>query len=101
MALNLYSKALALFGRIHRMEAAPVKHEAKWRSVNVVFEDVQHGEYTRGIRFGRFISGLLNCDLGGINADHREVLLREPDYVISSSTSNFQNLAGGYRHRGY
>jgi hypothetical protein len=32
--LDLFSKALALFGRIHRMEAAPVKHEAKWRSVN-------------------------------------------------------------------
>src|ERR1035438_9953325 len=101
MALNLFSKALALFGRIHRMEAAPVKHEAKWRSVNVGLKDVEHCERTRHVRFGNFLSGLLYRNLGNINSDHVEVLLREPDSVVASSASDLQSLAGSNRRGGH
>jgi hypothetical protein len=63
MSVDLFSKALPLLGRIHGMKTASIKGKAKRRSVCMTFEDIQHGECTRGIRFGRFISGLLNCDL--------------------------------------
>src|ERR1035438_6716801 len=89
------------FGRIHRMEAAPVKHEAKWRSVNVGLKDVEHCERTRHVRFGNFLSSLLYRNLGNINSDHVEVLLRKPDCVIASAASDLQCLTGSYRCCGY
>ena len=46
MASNLFGKALALFGGFHCMEAAPVEGKAKLRSMNVLVENVQHGERT-------------------------------------------------------
>jgi hypothetical protein len=88
MAFNVFSEGLALLGRIHRMEAAPVKHEAKWCSVNVAFEDVQSGKRTPDVRFGSFVSGLLYRNLYNINPDNVEFLLRQPDCVVASAASD-------------
>jgi hypothetical protein len=63
MTVYLLGESLPFTGGIQRMEAAPIKSESKWLSLNVALEEVQHGECTRGIRFGLFTSGLLNCDL--------------------------------------
>src|ERR1017187_2626287 len=101
MTVDLLGKALPFFGRIHRMEAAPVKHEAKWRSVNVGLKDVEHCECTRHVRFGNFLPSLLYRNLGNINTDHVEVLLREPDSVVASAASDLQCVTGSYRCRGY
>src|ERR1017187_4925310 len=101
MTVDLLGKALPFFGRIHRMEAAPVKHEAKWRSVNVGLKDVEHCECTRHVRFGNFLPSLLYRNLGNINSDHVEVLLREPDSVVASSASDLQSLAGSNRRGGH
>src|SRR5215471_15302162 len=101
MTVDLLGEALSFFVRSHRMEAASIKHEAKWRSVNVAFQDVQHGESTRGIRFGRFVSGLLYRNLGNINPDNIEILLRQPDCVVAGSASYIQSLAGINRCGGH
>ena len=94
MTTDLFGKGLPFFGGIHCMEAAPVKGKTKWRSFNVAFEDVEHSECTRDIRFCSFLSGLIYRNLRCINADDLETLLRKPDGVIASSASNVKALHG-------
>jgi hypothetical protein len=89
---DLFGKRLPLTGRIQRVEAAPVKGESEWRSVNLVIEDVQNGERTPSIRFGSFLFGLLYCNRGCINSDHGKVLLREPNCIIAGPASDFHGF---------
>src|ERR1035438_6010808 len=99
--MNVFGEAASVLARPNSVEAASVKCKAKWRSVNVVLEDVPHGKGTRDIGLGSFLSGLLYRNLGAVNSDHSEVLLREPDGVVASSASDFQSLAGSNRRGGH
>jgi hypothetical protein len=75
MKVDLFGKDLPFTGRIQGVEATTVKHEAEWRSVNVVVEDVQNGKSTAAIRFGSFFSGLLYRNLRNVNPGNIEILL--------------------------
>src|ERR1035441_5533451 len=101
MTVDLHGESLPFTGGIQRMEAAPIKGESKWRSLNVALEEVQHGIRTSDFRIGSFLPGLLNRNLRCINSDNSEILFREPDCVISSSTSDFESLAGSNRRGGH
>src|ERR1039457_2103805 len=101
MTVDLLGESLPFTGGIQRMEAAPIKGESKWRSLNVALEEVQHGILTGDFRIGSFLPGLLNRNLRCINSDDCKGVLREPDCVIPGSASDVQCLTWSYGHRSY
>src|ERR1039457_908208 len=101
MTVDLLGESLPFTGGIQRMEAAPIKGESKWRSLNVALEEVQHGILTSDFRIGSFLPGLLNRNLRCVNSDNSEVLFREPNCVVSSSASDFQSVAGSNGRSGH
>jgi hypothetical protein len=82
------------------MEAAPVKGKPEWRSFDVGLEEVQHNKSTWSICVGSFFVGLLDGDVGSINSDDLEALLREPNCVVASAASDLQRLAWSDWQRG-
>jgi hypothetical protein len=101
VTVDLLGESLPFPGGIQRMEAAPIKGETEWRSLNAALEEVQHGILTSDVRIGSFLPGLLNRNLRCVNADYQKALLREPNCVISSSASDFQSLAGSNGRSGH
>jgi hypothetical protein len=74
IVVDLFGKGLPFTRGIQRVEATTVKHEAEWRSFNVVVEDVQNGKSTPNICLGGFLAGLLYRNLEDVNPDNIEVL---------------------------
>jgi hypothetical protein len=101
MSSHILGKPASVIFRTEGMQTASVEYKTKRSSSDCVPEKIDQHEITFNVGFGRLLSCLLYGNVRSINAYNLKAVLGQPYGIVSSSTTNIQDLAAQNRLFGH